>query len=702
MTPQALSADLLGMTLDGLPLPELGKLFAIFGGAMVVLYILRLRRRRVQVPFSPLWARVLVERESTSLFKALKRIGSLLVQLAIIALVLFALGDPQVSGSFAGCTHEEDKPPPPRHALVILDASASMAAIEGGRTRIERAEEEARRVIEALTFHPSQKVMLVQLDASTRPLTLWTSDRAVLDAGLARFGRARGSGPPTPETAASARPEALDTPTAIGDALDLARDALRGREGAEAILITDRAFDPIDISKLENLDLRVIPVGAPTGASPNPAVSASRAAANLGLERFNVRPYLDDSVTYVAWYAVKNESPREVKAHLHLYANPTGFAQADFESPAHLVHTAPLTLPANQTLEGQLPELKFPGSRLMAKVVIDPNDPTRDAFPRDDIAFAVVPERKVLSVQLVSEGNLFLHAALFLRENIALTAVTPAEFKGPDGFDVTVVDAVQAADLDLSRPGNYVLIEPKPRDGFAVSGLMTQPLVQKTDKKHPLSRHLSLADANILEAPIYTTIKGDEVVASAQNGAPLLFARRFADGRRAVVLAFDVRKSLFPMSYSFPILVVNAVSYFAVDPDGLLQPNRAGLPLSIAYQGTAQRFATRGPVRGSEAISARRLGDRVHFTAPRLGIYELTPTGPGLTEDDKPVSVAVNLLSPAESAITPRGEYPAWVAPTWTPPVKNAWLADFWRVLLLAALALVLIEWFTWHRRWTV
>ncbi|HRE90506.1 MAG TPA: VWA domain-containing protein, partial [Myxococcota bacterium] len=95
-----------------------------------------------------------------------------------------------MSGSFAGCTHEEDEPPPPRHALVILDASASMASIEAGRTRIERAGEEARRVIEKLTFHPSQKVMLVQLDATTRPLTLWTSERAALEAGLARYGRA--------------------------------------------------------------------------------------------------------------------------------------------------------------------------------------------------------------------------------------------------------------------------------------------------------------------------------------------------------------------------------------------------------------------------------------------------------------------------------------------------------------------------------
>jgi Ca-activated chloride channel family protein len=659
---------LLALALDGQTWPELGKLFAIFGGLMVVLYILKLRRRRVQVPFSPLWARVVVERQSSSLFKALKRVGSLLVQLAIIALVIFALGDPQVSGSFLGCTHEEEKPPPPRHALIVLDASASMSTVEGGRRRIERAVEEARAVIAALAVHPTQKVMVVQLDNSTRPLTLWTSNQSTLEQALDRYGHVDGD-----------RRLGLDTPTAIADALELAEDALRGREGAEVILITDRAFEPLDPSKIETLGLRVIPVGV--------------ANDNIGIESFNVRPYLDDSVTYVAWYAVHNEAEREVRAHLHLYAAPGGVTESDFEIAGALVHTEPLVLPPKATLKGQVAELKFPGSRLMARVVIDKDDTARDAFARDDVAFAVVPERKILKVQLVSEGNLFVHAALFLRENIALTTVTPSEYQGPEGFDVTVVDAV---DVDVSRPGSYFLVEPRSRDGFATTGVLAEPLVHKTDKKHPLSRHLSFADANILETPVYALQKGDEVVASAQNGVPLLFTRRFADGRRAVVLAFDVKKSLLPMNYSFPILVVNAISWFALDPDGLLKPNRAGEPISLPYPGRATTFETKGP----GPIAVRKVGERVHFTAPRLGIYELNPTT--RSEDDKPLAVAVNLLSPDESRISPRGEYPAWVAPTYSPPVKNAWLADFWRVLLLAALAVVLIEWFTWHRRWTV
>ena len=39
-----------------------------------------------------------------------------------------------------------------------------------------------------------------------------------------------------------------------------------------------------------------------------------------------VRPYLDDSVTYVAWYALRNETDRPVRANLFVYADPEGKA----------------------------------------------------------------------------------------------------------------------------------------------------------------------------------------------------------------------------------------------------------------------------------------------------------------------------------------------------------------------------------------
>lgn len=669
------------MTLEGLPLSELAKLFAIFGGAMVLLYILRLRRRRVQVPFSPLWARVVVERQASSLFRALKRVGSLLVQLAIVALVVLALGDPKV-GSFAGCTHEDERPPPPRHALLVIDASASMATIDGGRSRLEVARAKAHEIVDQLAVHPSQRVMVVQLDARTRPLTLWTSDAAVLHAAIDKVAPDVNGG-------------ALDTPTAVDDVLRLAEDALRGRDGGETILVSDFAFPEIPEARRAALKLSTIAVGAP--------------ADNLGIAAFNVRPYLDDSVTYVAWYEVHNETARPVKANLFLYANPAGRSEVDFVDASRLVHTEPLLLPPGEGVRGHVPELKFQGSRLLARLVVDSSDPTRDGFPRDDVAFAVVPERRVLAVQLVTAGNLFINAALFLRENVALTTKTPAEYTGPEGFDVTVVDAV---DVDLSRPGNYLVIAPRPSATFAMKGRLEKPEVAKVDKKHALARHVSFADLNALEAAVYETSKQDEVVVAAQGGVPLLFTRSLsspagpaggaepAGVRRFVVLAFDLRQSLLPMNYAFPILVVNAISWFWQDAEGLLQPNRAGVPLQLQVPGTSSDIVVRGP--GGATVPARRVGERVHMVASRLGIWEVADAAPSSTPTP-PTAVAVNLLSPQESRISPLAAgYAPWTAPVFEAPAQNPWLADFWRVLLLAAIGVVLIEWLTWHRRVTI
>jgi len=74
------------MGLAGLPL---GTLLGIFGAAsalVVVFYILKLRRRAVPVPFSRIWDSVLRDKQATELFSKLRRMLSLLLQLALLAL----------------------------------------------------------------------------------------------------------------------------------------------------------------------------------------------------------------------------------------------------------------------------------------------------------------------------------------------------------------------------------------------------------------------------------------------------------------------------------------------------------------------------------------------------------------------------------------------------------------------------------------
>ncbi|MDP6947039.1 MAG: hypothetical protein QF464_23015, partial [Myxococcota bacterium] len=311
-------------------------------------------------------------------------------------------------------------------------------------------------------------------------------------------------------------------------------------------------------------------------------------------------------------------------------------------------------------------------------------------FAGDDVAFAVVPPRKRLAVQLVSEGNLFLQASLFLRENVDLEVVSPDDYTGPEGFDVTFVDR---APVDVSRPGRYVLFDPPEGGPFVHKGTLKNPAVTSVRKRHPLVAGLTLADAGISTASKLVAERGDEIVATGPKGAPLILTRRDEAGDRTfVAVAFDVRRSLLPVSYAFPLLVVNALNWFQPQPDGLLPTRRAGVPLSVATE------LAEGPltVRGPSPIALRRVPGRVHFTAPAIGIYTFE------APDGGAMPVAVNLMDAAESDVTPRGDYAAWQAPPpWIPP-RPPWPGTPWRALLLGAIGLMLIEWWTWHRRVTV
>jgi Ca-activated chloride channel homolog len=60
------------MTWVGLPLSSLVLIGGLAAAATVALYVLKLRRRAVPVPFSLLWARVLRDEEASQWFSKLK------------------------------------------------------------------------------------------------------------------------------------------------------------------------------------------------------------------------------------------------------------------------------------------------------------------------------------------------------------------------------------------------------------------------------------------------------------------------------------------------------------------------------------------------------------------------------------------------------------------------------------------------------
>ena len=90
------------MQFTGLSPTLLLQIGAALGALVVVFYILKLRRRPIAVPFAHLWQQILRDKEATTLFSQLKRLLSLLLQLALLALLLLSLGDPR-TGAPRGC-----------------------------------------------------------------------------------------------------------------------------------------------------------------------------------------------------------------------------------------------------------------------------------------------------------------------------------------------------------------------------------------------------------------------------------------------------------------------------------------------------------------------------------------------------------------------------------------------------------------------
>ena len=192
---------------------------------VVLLHFLRTQRTRRDVAALFLW------REARDLAEAHRRISPtwlLLIQILFVAAAALALAQPSLST--VG----------PPDAVLVLDASASMAALEGGRTRLELAVERASSVAAQ-----RGRVAVVRAGSDVTIVHPLDADRGSLGGALASL-------------------EAGDRSSDLMRALDLAADVA---SGGEVHVFTDAAVAP-------RAGLTVHPLG--------------RAVENVGIVAFDI------------------------------------------------------------------------------------------------------------------------------------------------------------------------------------------------------------------------------------------------------------------------------------------------------------------------------------------------------------------------------------------------------------------------------
>jgi hypothetical protein len=632
--------------LTGLPLTSLLQIFAIAGSAVVVFYILKLRRRPVAVPFSRIWTRILRDKEATSLFSQLKRLLSLLLQLALLALLLLALGDPRAAQNLVEG----------RNIVVLVDASASMQATDVAPSRLEVARERVRSMVRGLSG--TDRMLIAQMDAAATPLTTLTGEISELEAGVAKV---------------SATDAAADFPRA----LRFAADSLRGLPSPEVIIVSDGALgDAVDASGPVHL-----------GEVKVSYVKIGEGAKNAAITGFSVRRYPLDKSRYEVMLEVTNTSDDPMEVELSLFGD------------GQLNDLTRLRLAPHEKLPRFYPNLSGASKTLEAKLQMA--DGTHDDLPADDHAYALLPERRRARVQLVSGGNMFLEAALLLDEYLDVTQVAPASYPAKGSFDVTIFDNV--APPVAPNSGGILYLNPSGTDvPFEVGKLIESDEKRddrlgfdELDAKNPLLRYTALSDVNIARGHALKGTKEDKVVAASYKGALLLQGRRA--GRKFVALGFDIRESDLPMRIAWPLFLLNVINDFIEEDVSYISSFRTGTVWNVPVSSAASTATLTLPS-GEQRIVPVKEG-RAVFLGQKAGFYTVA-TG---TSAEETSMFAANLSDPAESTILPHAELEVdgRIAGE-VGEFKIGVRREMWIYLLIAVLIVTTAEWLTFHRRITV
>jgi len=607
-----------------------------FAVPIVLLFILKLRLRRYEVPTLMFWNLVLREKESTALFQRLKQWLALLLALLFMALLALALGRPQLA-------FMEKRA---RDVVLIIDTSASMSATDVEPTRLDAAKAKAADLVRRLRYN--DRMMIVS--CSNRPVVeipFTGRQRSLIEAieGI----------------------EATDVPTDLRGAVDLARSIVRSRRRVERIVITDGTA-PVESVGARALDDRGT---SETEAPPVYVLAVGTGHDNVAIVTLSVRQSLLSSLDYQVLLAVKNFSDEARQFNV------------DLALDGELFDSIPFDLAPGEMKRKVYENISDTGGRITASI------DRPDQLAADNVAYAILPEKKPVRVQLVTAGNLFIEEALANETSVVLTTIAPEDYSTAAGFDLTVFDRCYPAGPGA---GNFIMIYP-PRDAgdlpWQIGDELKDVLITEVVEGSPLLAYVELDQVLIDEAYAVEAPPGAQVLASSFEH-PLLFVEHTPE-RRLLFVAFNINRSDLPLRVAFPVIIANTVAWFT-QPRGVGDAHvHTGEQLRLDVSESADRSFSIGRSSG-EQVRVRREGDRVLFSGTdRAGFYDVK----GDTLD---AVVAVSLASESESAIGPRPDHTGGAG---EPGGFRASMFHFplWYYLVLLAVLLSLGEWVMYQRR---
>lgn len=390
----------------------------------------------------------------------------------------------------------------------------------------------------------------------------------------------------------------------------------------------------------------------------------------------------------------------------------------------------------------------------LATVRILPGDD--DALAADNTAYAAIPPAKRLSVALVTDGKYFFIQDALSGLNLSkFDVLTPAAFqerldKDQVGeYDVFVLDrvlpqvkvaagsasaaaagatsnaagagdpggaggpppAVPAAaptrgtGLPLGR--SLVLgVVPPPPLGAVDGGAGEADVIVDYVRDHPALKFSNLDKINIAEARKVTVRDGDpvRVLARVKQGPAILEVTDPA--ATALVVTFDPGAGDWPFDVGFVAFMADAIMHLSQTQGATAgQTLRPGDTLVTRLPGGVSSVTMRTPSGDRKTIDAAPDGTVSYGPLERTGVYTLTWDGPAGSTDvlvnGAPVRpITVNLVDPAESDLGTRPSLAMAREVVDAEKDRTGLLTRrLWPYAILAALGVVMLEWWVYNRK---
>jgi Ca-activated chloride channel family protein len=623
---------------------------------VILMYLLKLRRTEQTVSSVYLWRKMVRDIEANAPWQRLRRNWLLILQLLFLLTLILALARPftWVSG-YSG-----------QSAILILDASASMASTDVLPNRLEVAKAQAQQIVESLPDNARLTVISAGIHAQV--MVSSSLDRRQIHQAIDDIQIQMGG-------------------SDLTVALQLASAIAARQPDTQVIIFSDGRVNLPEKLTVQGT-VRYSPIG----------IRGQNQAINLLTTEF-----APGGQSVSAFAQVINYSPQTAGRRLAIFAD------------GQLFNVYDLTIPPNETrpvlVEG------LPSTTLVVEARLQPDDQTLDDVELDDRALAVLRRSQPAQVNLVTQGNRFLETVLNLLPNLQVKLINPDDSAIYSNADLTIFDSFIPISATLPAGNLFFIAPPRSTDDFTISGFLQQPVPIASDSEDALLANVNLEGISILDAAqINLPDWARSVIVTDVSGhaekSPLLFTGE-TGGRRIAVLAFDLRHSDLPLQIAFPILFANLTQWLAPGASGKIPtqvtPGEA-IPIFIPPLGAIDQENPTTDVTisvthpdGASTRLAIESGQAVFADTSQLGLYEINLPADSAGGSSTSIPFAVNLFLPQESDNKPADSLPITIPQTADqngsqPASEQRARHEWWRPWALLALALLTAEWLVYQR----